>query len=328
MVTWVLVFFILFGLEVLYLYVAKKYNIIDNPSERSSHTYLTRRGGGIIFPIAWLLYFFLHQCPLPFFTLGLIIVSTISFLDDMLTISAKYRIIIHVFAFSLCFYQLHLINVLPWWALAGTFIFCIGCLNAINFMDGINGMTGLYFLSIFLPLIYFRQTTIYSKQSPYIYIVMALLIFGFFNFRKRAICFAGDIGSVSIAFITIYFIIQLLIKTNGNFLQNIQYILLLALYGIDSVFTLLQRLYNRENIFHPHRKHLYQLLANELNMPQISVAAMYASIQFGINIWVFTHPNITLQTTVLILFILSVIYIVVKRFILVSLINKQMKIEK
>jgi len=80
-------------------------------------------------------------------------------------------------------------------------IVCVGIINAYNFMDGINGITGGYSLSVLLPLIYLNTTDNFISQD-YLYVVgMSLLVFCFFNFRKKAKCFAGDVGSISIAFI-------------------------------------------------------------------------------------------------------------------------------
>ena len=141
-------------------------------------------------------------------------------------------------------------------------LFTIGWINAFNFMDGINGITVLYSLSI-LVVSYYLNTQIYFMQtSLLLYTGIGLVVFGFYNVRKIAKSFAGDVGSVSIAFILAYIVINLIIYT-----KNWQYILIVSVYGIDTIVTLVQRLIRKENIFKAHRSHLYQYLANEKNIP-------------------------------------------------------------
>lgn len=105
----------------------------------------------------------------------------------------------------------------------------------------------------------------------------AVLVFSFFNFRKQARCFAGDVGSVSIAFVILFLIGSLIIKT-----ENFSWLVLLAVYGVDSVLTIIHRLMLHENIGLPHRKHLYQIMANELRIPHVTVSLVYMIAQFVI----------------------------------------------
>ena len=102
----------------------------------------------------------------------------------------------------------------------------------------------------------------------------AVLVFNFFNFRKQAKCFAGDVGSVSIAFVILFLIGMLIIRT-----ENFSWIVLLAVYGVDSVLTIIHRLMLHENIGLPHRKHLYQIMANELKIPHMVVSLVYMLVQ-------------------------------------------------
>jgi UDP-N-acetylmuramyl pentapeptide phosphotransferase/UDP-N-acetylglucosamine-1-phosphate transferase len=289
-----LILSILFLIELLYFKIADKFNIIDKPNERSSHTQITIRGGGILFPLAWLFYSVMHGFVFPYFTVGILLVAVISFLDDRMDISSRLRLLIHLIAFTLCFFELNLFSILPWWAILIAYIVSIGCVNAINFMDGINGMTGLYGLSILIPVsVYFFGTNI--QPHFLLYMILSIVVFGFFNFRKKAKCFAGDVGSVSLG----YFLIFLILGFMFNFWQlnnqklelinaaykgfDFKYILFLSLYGLDSILTIVQRLYLKENIFKPHRKHLYQLLANEMKIPHLWVSILYAMVQIVIS---------------------------------------------
>ena len=142
-------------------------------------------------------------------------------------------------------------------------------------MDGINGITGGYSLVILSALAYINAEIVpFVEQSLILIMMCSVLVFNFFNFRKYAKCFAGDVGSVSIAFVILFLIGRLIIKT-----ENISWIILFAVYGVDSVLTIIHRLMLRENISLPHRKHLYQIMANELKIPHTIVSFIYMMIQ-------------------------------------------------
>ena len=283
------VFLVLFVLELIYFKIADRFNIIDKPNHRSSHTEITLRGGGIIFPIAFLLYFassilYRKDTFLPkeywAFGLGLLILSVISFLDDILDLSTKLRLFFHFISVSLLIYFLGILFILPIWLLPIVFIFIIGVLNAYNFMDGINGMTGLYSLVTLGSLLYINQNFIaFTDNNFIIYPIIASLVFLFFNFRKKAKCFMGDIGSMGVAFWIIALLALLILRA-----KDIKYVLFLSVYGTDVVLTILERLKLKENIFEAHRRHLYQLFSNEKKVSHLVVSAIYAFLQLLINV--------------------------------------------
>lgn len=262
--------------ELLYFKIADKYNIIDKPNERSSHTRITLRGGGIIFYLGAVVYFITNDFAYPWFMIGLTLITMISFIDDIHSISQKTRLIFHVAAMGCMFYQWGMLDIQwSWWYIILALILCTGIINAYNFMDGINGITGGYSLIVFLSLAYINKYVISFVDPVFIYIViLSVLVFNFFNFRKKAKCFAGDVGSVSIAFIILFLIGQLVLTTN-----DLSYIVLLVVYGVDSVLTITHRIMLHENIGLPHRKHLYQIMANELKIPHVIVSLIYMSVQ-------------------------------------------------
>jgi UDP-GlcNAc:undecaprenyl-phosphate/decaprenyl-phosphate GlcNAc-1-phosphate transferase len=273
-----LLFAVLFLLlELVYFHIADRYNIIDHPNERSSHSEVTLRGGGGIFPTAAILFFVFFHFQYPYFLLGLLSIALISFLDDVLTLNNKIRLAVHFISVGLLFFQWGLYDM-PWyWLIIGA-IFVIGTINAYNFMDGINGLTGLYSLAVILSLKILNSSLHFIDRDFLIIISLSLLIFLFFNFRRKARCFAGDVGSISIAFI-ILFVLGILILRTEEFI----YILFLAVYGADSVLTIFVRVCKKENIFQPHRTHLYQLLSNEKGFSQRMVSVLYAILQLAIN---------------------------------------------
>lgn len=289
------VFLVLFVLELIYFKIADRFNIIDKPNHRSAHTEITLRGGGIVFPIAFLLFFIsstwskLVHLPLLdqaaenqnylLFGIGLLFLCTISFMDDLYDLSSKIRIVFHIISVTFLLAFLNAFVMLPIWAIPVLYILIIGILNAYNFMDGINGITGLYSLVVLLSLFYVNQNLVsFVDRDFIIFPVLACLVFLFFNFRKKAKCFMGDIGSMGIAFWVVALIGLLMMKTG-----EIKWILFLAVYGVEVISTILERLKLKENIFEAHRRHLYQLLANEKKISHLIVSTLYAAVQLIIN---------------------------------------------
>ena len=286
----ILAFFILM---LIYFKIADKYNIIDRPNHRSAHTEITLRGGGIIFPIAFLFFlgykvFFknygfsrdnLAEPNFWIFGAGLLTICLISFIDDMIDLSSKIRLIFHFVSVTLILYFLNAFQLLPWWGIPMCYVLIIGILNAYNFMDGINGMSGLYSLVLLCSLLYINQNTIEFVDADFIiYPLLASVVFLFFNFRKRAKCFLGDIGSMGIGFWIIALLSLLMFKTG-----QIKWILFLMVYGAETILTIIERLRLKENIFDAHRRHLYQLFANDKKISHLTVSVMYAVAQLVIN---------------------------------------------
>lgn len=269
-----LILVLLFLAELFYFRIANRLNIIDKPNERSSHTRITLRGGGIIFYFGALAYFLTNHFEYPWFMLALTLVTIISFVDDICSTSQILRLVIHFTAMALMFYQWGLF-ALPWWTIVIALIVCTGIINAYNFMDGINGITGGYSLVVLGSLAFINGYLVRFIEPAFIYTMLcAVLVFCFFNFRTKARCFAGDVGSVSIAFVILFLLGCLILQT-----KDFSWIVLLVVYGVDSVLTIIHRLMLHENIGLPHRKHMYQLMANELKIPHVMVASIYMAVQ-------------------------------------------------
>lgn len=284
MLKYILVFIALFILEIIYIKIAFAKNIKDNPNHRSAHTKPTIRGGGIIVVFAILIYAIIYTPEINFyyFLIGVLLVSIISFLDDLITLSSVLRLGIHITAFSLVFYSLGLfqINTLAAVTLVVfSYIFSIGYLNIYNFMDGINGITFLNALVSYFTLLYLNEYyLVFEDSSLFILLIISIVVFGFFNFRKKAICFAGDIGSISIGFSLLYFVLKFYIKTNNPLI-----LLLFSVYLLDGGWTILERLLRKENIFIAHKRHLYQILVNDFKMSHIKISTFYFIIQLIVN---------------------------------------------
>ncbi|MDR0865166.1 MAG: glycosyltransferase family 4 protein [Candidatus Symbiothrix sp.] len=292
MLQYIVVTIILFAGIIIYFKIADKYNIIDKPNQRSSHNYITIRGGGIVFWLAAALYslnipsFQNLEC-FSFF-IGITLICGISLWDDISSLPNRVRIVVHFLSISLIFYGLGIYTLLPWGLIVLAYIFFVGVMNAYNFMDGINGITGLYSLTVLIALQYVNCQLIPFTQPDFInYAILACIVFLFFNFRKRAGCFAGDVGSMGISFWIVTLLLQLMLAG-----QSVIWIFFLVVYGVDTICTILHRMYLKQNIFEAHRMHFYQILSNEKGISHLKVSAGYAFVQLalcGILIYVHTY---------------------------------------
>lgn len=323
--TYIIIAIILTSTILAYFWLAKKFDIIDHPAERSSHQKATIRGGGVIFSVGVLLWFIMFGFQHPFMVIGMLLISAVSFTDDIFTLSARYRIIVHFLAIGLVFHSLGIYNY-HWYLLLGAFVLAIGWLNAFNFMDGINGMLAFNSLVVllsfslvnnagrliipYLPMSVVAHWTSFLPGSLVGVMFLSVAVFSFFNARKYARVFAGDVGSISMAFILAWMMIALMIHT-----REPGWLLFFVVYGIDTVSTILIRLYRRENIFKAHRLHLYQLLANQYRWPHLKVAIIYALVQMVINlatIVLFFSGMLTWSVIIILTAILWCMYIIIR----------------
>lgn len=306
-------------LMLLYFKVADRYNIIDKPNQRSSHTEVTLRGGGIIFWFSALIYFVQHIENNCFFFTGITLVSVVSFWDDIQSLSNKIRISIHFTAITLIFYDLGVFTLVPIWGIIVTYILAIGLINAYNFMDGINGITGLYTLVVLGSMLYINtKIQLFTDGSFILYAMIASLIFLFFNYRKKAKCFAGDVGSIAISFWVIYLVLKLILLTN-----SLIWLLFLAVYGVDAICTIIHRLYLKQNIFEAHRLHLYQVLSNEYKIDHRLVALFYAIAQLLISVIVVWFYQKIQDLLLFIIVILPLVFVYSLKFYLLNKKNKE-----
>lgn len=302
---------ILFAALLLYFKIADHFNIIDKPNARSSHSEVTIRGGGVVFPLALIIYAIAFGKVSLLLVAAAVLISLISFLDDLYTLPNRTRLIVQLFAVSLLLYVAGGFANWPLWSLPLIYVLIIGCINAYNFMDGINGITGVYSFITFTSLLYVNEQLNIIDPPFLILGMLACLVFLFFNFRKRAKCFAGDVGSVGLAFWVIS-IIVLLISSTGDF----KYVLFLAVYGVDAILTIVHRLILRQNIFDAHRLHLYQILANERKIPQLYVAVGYAGLQLLLNLLVLFADLQFGLLFCMINFPLCLLYVVFKHYLM------------
>ena len=316
-------FILLLAIELLYFRIADKCNIIDKPNERSSHSSIVLRGGGVIFMLGLWIWAAFYGLGYPWFLAAVTLIAGVSFVDDIRSLPDSVRLVAQFVAMGLMFYQLDMLHWEMWWVVIIALIVCVGASNVINFMDGINGITGGYALSVLLPLLLMNNgaagcdlnaKVAFVPTSLIVTVILADVVFCLFNFRPKgkAKCFAGDVGSIGIAFILLFFIGLLIMKTG-----DVTYLIFLLVYGVDGCLTIVHRIMLHENLGEAHRKHAYQLMANELRIGHVKVSLLYMGIQTAVSLgFIYLCPNTTLAHWLYLfgaLLLLSVVYVLFKK---------------
>ena len=287
--TYGIILVILLALEMVYFKIADQCNIIDKPNERSSHSTIVLRGGGIIFLIGVWVWSAFFGFQYPWFLVGLTLVAGVSFVDDIHSLPDSVRLVAQFTAAAMAFYQLGILHWSMWWIILLELIVYVGATNVINFMDGINGITAGYSLAVLIPLALVNMNGAFIKQSLIISTILALLVFCTFNFRPKgkAKCFAGDVGSIGIAFIMLFLLGNVIIKTG-----DITWLIFLLVYGVDGCLTIVHRIMLHEDLGEAHRKHAYQIMANELKIGHVKVTSLYMVMQLVISFgFIYFCPN-------------------------------------
>ncbi len=305
--TYIIIAVLLLAAELLYFKIADRCNIIDKPNERSSHSTIVLRGGGVIFAISMLVWAIMMavqgvqgvqvvQSYLPFLV-GLIMICTVSFWDDVHSLPDSLRMVVQIFSILLMFWSVGLYTAIsPWWLMALVVVvalfFCVGATNFINFMDGINGITAAYSFAMLLPILLMNRGLGFIEDSYLIVAILGVIVFSIFNFRPKgkAKCFAGDVGSIGIAFIILFALGRLMLAT-----RDVTWIVFFLVYGIDGTLTIIHRIMLHENLGQAHRKHAYQLMANELGMSHVVVSLLYMALQLAVSLgFIYLCPNTVL----------------------------------
>ena len=311
---YITIFVLLLIAELVYFRIADKCNIIDKPNERSSHSSIVLRGGGIIFLIGVWVWSGFFGFPYPWFLAGLTLIAGISFVDDIRSLPDSVRLVAQFASAALAFYQLDILHWSMWWVVILALIVYVGATNVINFMDGINGITAGYSLAVLVPLALVNMNEEYMAQSLVISTILASLVFCIFNFRPKgkAKCFAGDVGSIGIAFIMLFLLGNVIIKT-----QDVTWLIFLLVYGVDGCLTIVHRIMLHENLGEAHRKHAYQLMANELKIGHVKVSSLYMVMQLVISLgFIYLCPdNVACHWMYLVgaLLVLSLAYVLFKK---------------
>jgi UDP-N-acetylmuramyl pentapeptide phosphotransferase/UDP-N-acetylglucosamine-1-phosphate transferase len=306
--TYGIIALLLLATELVYFKIADHFNIIDKPNERSSHTTIVLRGGGVIFAISMLVWFVLQVLEtfgtsgeaermveqyLPFMC-GLVLIGGVSFWDDVKSLPDSLRMAVQIISILLMFGSMGLYTATDSWLWTAVIVFialffCVGATNFINFMDGINGITAAYSFAMLLPILLKNRSLGFIEESYLIVAILGIIVFSIFNFRAKgkAKCFAGDVGSIGIAFIILFALGRLMLVT-----KDVTWIVFFLVYGIDGSLTIFHRIMLHENLGQAHRKHAYQLMANELKMSHVTVSLIYMGLQLAISLgFIYLCPN-------------------------------------
>ena len=289
-----IIFVILFCLEVVYFKIAERFNIIDKPNERSSQSSIVHRGGGIIFMLSLWIWSAFFGFQYVWFLLAVTLIAGVSFVDDIRSLPDSVRLVAQFAAMALMFYQLDILHWNMWWMVLVALVVCVGASNIINFMDGINGITGAYALASLIPLFLLNKKIGFTDESLILVVALADLVFCCFNFRPKgkAKCFAGDVGSIGVAYILLFLIGSLILATG-----DVTYLIFLLVYGVDGCLTIVHRILLHENLGEAHRKHAYQLMANELRIGHVKVASFYALLQLAVSLgFIYLCPMLSTAT--------------------------------
>ena len=306
--TYVIIAAILLIAELVYFKIADYFNIIDKPNERSSYSTIVLRGGGIIFSLSMIVWAVLMVVQgnditgyLPFLC-GLLLIAGVSFWDDVHSLPDSLRMAVQIVSILLMFWSVGLYTAIsPWWLMVlivvAALFFCVGATNFINFMDGINGITAAYAMAMIIPIALLNEmpeqvghdVTPFIEPSYLIVAIIGILVFSIFNFRPKgkAKCFAGDVCSIGIAFIILFALGRLMLAT-----KDVTYIVFFLVYGIDGTLTIIHRIMLHENLGQAHRKHAYQLMANEQGMSHVVVSLLYMGMQLVVSLgFIYLCPN-------------------------------------
>ena len=299
-ITYLIIAAVLVAAELVYFKIADKCNIIDKPNERSSHSTIVLRGGGVIFSLSMVVWAILMVIQgnaiaqyLPFLC-GLVLICGISFWDDVKSLPDSLRMAVQIISILLMFWSMGLYTAADSWLWKAVIVvvalfFCVGATNFINFMDGINGITAAYSFAMLLPILLMNRGLGVIEESYLIVAILGVVVFSIFNFRPKgkAKCFAGDVGSIGIAFIILFALGRLMLAT-----KDVTYIVFFLVYGIDGSLTIFHRIMLHENLGLAHRKHAYQLMANELKMSHVVVSLLYMAIQLVVSLgFIYLCPN-------------------------------------
>ena len=250
----------------------------------------------------------------PWFVVAVTLIAGVSFVDDIRSLPDSVRLVAQFAAMGLMFYQQDMLHWEMWWVVILALIVSVGATNIINFMDGINGITGGYALASLIPIYILNKEMGFVEESLVVTVILADVVFCLFNFRPKgkAKCFAGDVGSIGIAFILLFMIGQLIMKTG-----DVTYLIFLLVYGVDGCLTICHRIMLHENLGEAHRKHAYQLMANELKIGHVKVSLLYMGIQMAVSLgFIYLCPNTPLAHWLYLLgalLLLSVAYVLFKK---------------
>ena len=287
---------------------------IDAPNARSSHLTPTPRGGGLGILAAFLVSALSLSASWSLWVPAASL-AVISFFDDRLDLSARFRLIAQCLAAFIAIFALHvtnfsLFNLLLFLPFATIFI--VGTTNFFNFMDGINGIAAMTGSIAFGYLSWFAWFLNLGEVPFMLALCLAAGCIGFlpFNFPHAKV-FMGDVGSVLLGFMYSLLVLQLSVSV-ADFLCLSGF---MFLFYADTLTTLFIRWRDDENLSQAHRRHLYQILANELQVAHWKVSTGYGVVQAGVGILMIAARNLGVFPQLILWLMLSLVFVFVTWYI-------------
>ena len=191
------------------------------------------------------------------------------------------------------------------------FLLAVTLVAGVSFIDDIHSLPDSVRLvaQFGAMLMMFYQLDILHLNMWWV-VILADMVFCHFNFRPKgeAKCFAGDVGSIGVAYILLFLIGALILRTG-----DITWLIFLLVYGVDGCLTICHRIMLHENLGEAHRKHAYQIMANELKIGHVKVASLYALLQLAVSLgFIYIIPNTPLAHWLYLLgalMVLSIAYV-------------------
>ena len=247
---------------------------LDLPGARSSHARPTPKGGGVGLVLAFV-WIAITVDLAPLLWLPILALAALSFANDLRSISAGVRLAAQFLAALLALGGALWAGHAAWsvFLLLPALFFVVATTNCYNFMDGINGMAGITAVVAFSCLLLFG-----GAATPLFYPIMAVMgaLLGFLPFNlPRARLFMGDVGSIFLGFL---FALSVCLMAQ-TWTQFLVYVSFLFPFYADEAVTVVERVWRGESLLAPHRRHLYQFLANERGIAHWKVSVVYGVIQ-------------------------------------------------
>lgn len=264
----------------------KYVGVLDVPNERSSHSHVIPKGGGIGILVAFTAGSVYLGIPKTFW-MGAFFLALVSFMGDRLELKPKVRLMIQfICGFVFMAGMIHaqgstktLFLLIP-----PLLVYIVGTANFYNFMDGINGIAGITGVVGFLLLSVYGSVSGADVKYITLSLVMALACAGFlpFNFPHARV-FMGDVGSILLGFV----FASLSLMMAASFLDFVCMAAFLFPFYVDELTTMVVRISQGDHLTQAHRKHVYQLLANECGIEHWKISAGYGIAQLLIGIGVY-----------------------------------------
>ena len=288
-------------------------DLIDHSNDRSSHKGATPKGGGIGILAAFIISSLSAKIT-PAFWGTAITLSLISLLGDRKEISPKLRlpaqfIAAVVFLFFSHQYA-HFSYSLP--AMFFFVLFIVATTNWYNFMDGINGIAGITAIVGFGLLAYFSFNSCSDNRLAILSVSIIFSCLGFmpFNFPKAKV-FMGDVGSILLGFV----FASLVVMLSDNYLDFLCLTGFLFPFYADELVTMAIRLRDGENLLKAHRRHFYQLLANEMSIDHWKVSTGYGFLQLVVGLSVIFFRPFGVFPVISILSVFFAIFMFINYFV-------------